>query len=827
MYGHYSELQQFAREFAASRSRSQQTHQGQQPTDVEEARRRKSKAWRTWRYIQMKILPYIIDWLFILILGVLMATLSFIIDVFIDWISKAHVVLSIQLLSDTHALVQYLFWVAYPVLFILFSVGFVQVVSIHAIGSGIPEMKTVLRGIYLQDYLTFKTFISKAVSLVTAVGSSMPIGKEGPFVHLSSIIAHFMSKFITTINRVYANEAHNNELLAAACAVGVSCNFAAPIGGVLFSIEVTTTYFAVRNYWRGFFGAVCGAFLFRLGAVWFKDEETITALFKTSFRPDFPFDLEELLAFALIGVVAGFFGAFFVWVHRNYVLLRRRFRKYTKFLERHIFIYPAVVTILFTSLTFPLGLGRFMAGELSQRGAIDQLFSNLTWSRDLPTPGEIEDVPEDSEAFQLARQWSTPNIYFTLLLFIFVRFIFSVLANSLPIPTGVFFPVFVLGAAFGRLIGEVMAVSFPNGVGGAEVSPGGYAVVGAAAMAGSVTHTISTSVIVFELTGQITHILPVMIAVLIANALASLLQPSFYDSIIFLKQLSYLPDLKPNKYYNLYATDIMRRDLVYLSYCSTYADLQQMLSRSNHASYPLVDAPDSRILIGSVSRHYLKTMLDEQLKGVYEHAQQILEHQRSEPEDSAVESSLQSTPVHSSPPERTPSPSNRDMLSRISSVPQSLARLFGGQEETDSPGLQALQELDEQRSQIDPASEDNQDIEALDQLRDELLSKTIDFKRSHIDPAPFQLVERTSLYKIHSLFTILALSHAYVTSIGRLVGVVTLADLSDAIEGRKKPSQPMDAAMLEMLNMADPEEEESREEESRLAHARVDPLGQL
>ena len=42
----------------------------------------------TWRYIQMKILPYIIDWLFILILGVLMATLSFIIDVFIDWISK-------------------------------------------------------------------------------------------------------------------------------------------------------------------------------------------------------------------------------------------------------------------------------------------------------------------------------------------------------------------------------------------------------------------------------------------------------------------------------------------------------------------------------------------------------------------------------------------------------------------------------------------------------------------------------------------------------------------------------------------------------------------
>ena len=39
----------------------------------------------------------------------------------------------------------------------------------------------------------------------------------------------------------------------------------------------------------------------------------------------------------------------------------------------------------------------------------------------------------------------------------------------------------------------------------------------------------------------------VQIAVLIANAVASVLQPSFYDSIILLKKLSYLPDLKPNK----------------------------------------------------------------------------------------------------------------------------------------------------------------------------------------------------------------------------------------------------------------------------------------
>lgn len=41
--------------------------------------------------------------------------------------------------------------------------------------------------------------------------------------------------------------------------------------GVLFSIEVTSTYFAVRNYWRGYFAATFSAFIFRVLSVWNKD----------------------------------------------------------------------------------------------------------------------------------------------------------------------------------------------------------------------------------------------------------------------------------------------------------------------------------------------------------------------------------------------------------------------------------------------------------------------------------------------------------------------------------------------------------------------------
>nr|CAD7450035.1 unnamed protein product [Timema bartmani] len=97
---------------------------------------------------------------------------------------------------------------------------------------------------------------------------------KGPLVHIASIVATLLSKLVTSFQGIYENESRNCEMLAAACAVGVASCFAAPIGGVLFSIEVTTVYFAVRNYWRGFFAAVCGATVFRLLAVWIQKEES-------------------------------------------------------------------------------------------------------------------------------------------------------------------------------------------------------------------------------------------------------------------------------------------------------------------------------------------------------------------------------------------------------------------------------------------------------------------------------------------------------------------------------------------------------------------------
>lgn len=82
-------------------------------------------------------------------------------------------------------------------------------------------MKTILRGVALKEYLTFKTLVAKVIGLTATLGSGMPLGKEGPFVHIASIVAQLLSKLITSFQGIFENESRNTEMLAAACAVGV------------------------------------------------------------------------------------------------------------------------------------------------------------------------------------------------------------------------------------------------------------------------------------------------------------------------------------------------------------------------------------------------------------------------------------------------------------------------------------------------------------------------------------------------------------------------------------------------------------------------------
>lgn len=82
---------------------------------------------------------------------------------------------------------------------------------------------------------------------------------------------------------------------------------------------------------------------------------------------------------------------------------------------------------------------------------------------------------------------------------------------SFPCTLGVFTPTVALGGVVGRLVGESMQFFFPGCMNIlftdflnhlAALTPGGYALMGAAAMSGAITQAVSVSVLVVELTGQ-------------------------------------------------------------------------------------------------------------------------------------------------------------------------------------------------------------------------------------------------------------------------------------------------------------------------------------
>uniref|UniRef100_A0AAX7VU80 Chloride channel protein n=1 Tax=Astatotilapia calliptera TaxID=8154 RepID=A0AAX7VU80_ASTCA len=744
MYGRYTqELGVYAKEEATRLKESgEKVSQRSRTLEHDNGRCAKCKI-GPFRWLRFLISLIGEDWIFFFLLGILMGLTSWAMELGINMLLKGQKWVYGRL--DSNGFLQYLGWVGYSVALIVFSAGFTQIVSPQAAGSGISEMKTILRGVLLKEYLTFRTFVAKVISLAFALGSGMPLGKEAPFVHIASLCGALLCK-LPVFRGIYENESRYREMLAAACAVGVGCVLAAPVGGVLFSIEVTFTFFAVRSYWRGFFSVTIAAFFFRVLAVWYKDEETVTALFRTHFQVDFPFDLKEMPAFALLGIISGFGGALFVYLNRRIALFIKKQKLFNTFLMKKCLVYPVMVSFLISSLLFPSGFGQFMAGELTQNEALVTLLDNRTWTKD--------GIAEEFDYIGNARVWMHPQVtvFGTLALFTIMRFWMCALAITMPVPYGAFMPVLVIGAGLGRLVGECMAYWFPEGIHAGHaiypIVPGGYAVVGAAALSGAVSHSFSTVVMVLELTGQISHLLPALIAVVLANLVAQSLQPSIYDSIIKIKKLPYLPELGwgQHEVYNIRVEDIMVRDVQYITLSCSYRDLLNILMKSRLKALPLLKSAESMILLGSIERTQLQSLLSQQLS--------CARRLQCIKERGAEAKKLLST--ESNPP------SNNN--SSLQTGPEEGHIQVRGHRRTHALSftLVDLQITDWEARQLD---------------------ERVNFNNCKINPALIQLLECTSLHKTYTIFSLLGLDHAYVTRIGRLIGVVSIKELRKAIDG--------------------------------------------
>jgi len=304
----------------------------------------------------------------------------------------------------------------------------------------------------------------------------------------------------------------------------------------------------------------------------------------------------ELVPFAILGVIGGLYGAFFIKLNMR-IAEWRRSRSYLKSPLLEVTIVALVTAII----NFPIKFMRAQASEL-----VYTLFA------------ECVDITDDQ--LGLCREGIANTGVVTLLILAAVLgFLLASVTFGLQIPAGIILPSMAIGALYGRAVGLIFKVwqeAHPNFFifGACEpdipcITPGTYAIVGAAsALAGATRMTVSIVVIVFELTGALTYVLPIMIAVMIGKWVGDAISPrGIYESWIHFNGYPFLDNRDDNSASvpDVPASQVMTRieDLIVITATGhTIQSLQDLLHQHSFRGFPVIDNPRDALLLGYISR---------------------------------------------------------------------------------------------------------------------------------------------------------------------------------------------------------------------------------
>ncbi|KAK4123619.1 hypothetical protein N657DRAFT_596230 [Parathielavia appendiculata] len=473
------------------------------------------------------------------------------------------------------------------VTFALLAAVLVKEYAIYAKHSGIPELKTVLGGFVIRRFLGVWTLITKSLGLILAVASGMWLGKEGPLVHVACCCANLFTKLFPSINN---NEARKREVLSAAAASGISVAFGSPIGGVLFSLEQLSYYFPDKTMWQSFVCAMTAAMVLQAFDPFRSGKLVLYQVTYSSSWHGF-----ELVPFVILGILGGIYGGLFIKANMKVA----RWRKSTARLPGPV-AQVVIVACLTALVNYP---NRYMRSQNSD------LVSNLF--------AECSRLLDDQFGLCKNGADSSGNIVL-LMVAAMLSFCLAAITFGLQIPAGIILPSMAIGALTGRATGIIMEMwqhNHPKFIAFHScepdipcITPGTYAIIGAAAALAGVTRmTVSIVVIMFELTGALTYVLPIMIAVMISKWVGDAFsRRGIYESWIHFNEYPFLDNSEETTPIpDIPAAQIMTRieDLVVLTAAGhTIASLSSILESHPYRGFPVVSDPRDAILLGYISR---------------------------------------------------------------------------------------------------------------------------------------------------------------------------------------------------------------------------------
>ncbi|KAJ6561232.1 Cl-channel protein [Mycena vulgaris] len=481
-------------------------------------------------------------------------------------------------------------YVSLAVVFATSAAVLVKSYAPYAFHTGIPEIKAILGGYVLTSFLTPWTLLIKAIGLALAVASGLSLGKEGPLVHVSCCMAYFLSRFFKQFRN---SEAQQRKLLAAAAAAGVSVAFGSPLGGVLFGLEELDTFANESEVmWRGFVASAVAA----VSLQWVNPFGTSKlVLFQVTSVSD-TWRAFELIPWLTLAVIGGILGSVLIKLNVEVALYRRN-----SVLAEWPVLEVVGVSAITAAISYLVVFSRVQASEL-----VANLFQECD-----PTKIDYHGLCNPSAMWE--------NV-FLLILTAAIKVLLTAWTFGMMIPAGIFLPTIAIGACLGRAVGLLtqglqrayptawIFLSCPPDPSVRCVSPGFYAVIGASAMLGGVTRmTISLVVILFELTGALSHVLPIMISVMVSKWVGDAFGKDGGIYAVWIAMRGY-PWLPPIDFHDKGETgaQLMRpleRLVVIEDERETVADLAGLLSDHDFHGFPVVHRQE---FLGFITRDKLK-----------------------------------------------------------------------------------------------------------------------------------------------------------------------------------------------------------------------------
>ncbi|MFE0631156.1 chloride channel protein [Streptomyces sp. NPDC058864] len=404
----------------------------------------------------------------------------------------------------------------------------VQRFAKEARGHGVPEVMyaVALRGGRIAPQVS----VVKALASALCMGSGGSVGREGPIVQIGSALGSTLGGVL----RVPENRMRM--LVACGAAGGIAATFNAPLAGVFFAMELILRDFAVESFGVVVISSVTASVV---GRAAFGDAAFLAL-------PAFHVDhLVQYLLFAALGVVAGMVG---------------------------------------------LGFTRVL---YLVEDACDWAWRGPEWLRPaaggLLLGGVLLALPEMYGVGYPALENAVEGRY--VIGFVLLLLVGKVLATSLTIGIGgsggVFAPSLFIGAMTGTAFGILVHHLSPATGGHA----GAYGLVGmGAAFAGAARAPITAVVVLFELTGEYSIILPMMLAIVVATLTSRALSR---DSIYTLKLRRRGIDLdqahRDSPFASVSAGHVMESPPTPLSTDMPLSQAADSLALSGHGALPVTD----------------------------------------------------------------------------------------------------------------------------------------------------------------------------------------------------------------------------------------------